>query len=116
MKATKQEIIERLKAQHYDEDLPWTFSAYKMSDMLYGLWYDFYLESLNTQAGEWEWTLRIDFFEPTVNAVILTDEQEREYNFETLEEIAEQILRREWLYERYKAKFLPLKELQKWAK
>ena len=101
----KQEIIERLKAEHYEEDLPWTFTAYKMQDMLYWLQCDFYLETLTTFAWEWEQTLYLTYFEPKVNAVILMDEQDREYNFETLEDIAEQILKREKLYNTYRDKF-----------
>lgn len=107
----KKEIIERLKAQHYDEDLPWTFSAYKMADMLYGLNRDYYLETIGCTAWEWEQTLYLDYFEPTVNAIIFMDEQDREYNFETLDDIAEQIIKRDDLYKCYKAKFYLIKKL-----
>lgn len=106
----KQEIIERLKAEHYEEDLPWTFTAYKMNDMLYWLGFDFYLETLGTNAWEWEETLYLDYYEPIVNAVIMMEDYPREYNFETLEDIADQIIIRENMYNIYKNKFLPLKK------
>lgn len=106
----KEKIIEWLKSEHYDEDLPWTFTAEKMADMLFWLWVDFYLETLGTYAGEWEQTLYLSYYEPIVNAVILMDDQHREYEFKTLEEIAEQIIERENLYDRFRQKFLPLKK------
>jgi len=106
----KQEIIEWLKSERYHEDLPWEFTAYKMADLLYWLQCDFYLETLGTMAWEWEETLYLTYFEPIVNAVILMDEQERNYNFETLEDIADQVIEWENIYKKYKEKFLPLKK------
>lgn len=108
MKKEKKEIIEWLKDNHYEEDLPWYFSAYKMSDLLYGLWYDFYLETLGTNGGEWEELLYLDYYEPIVDAVIMMDEQPREYHFETLEEIADQVLKFEEIYKHFKEKFYKL--------
>jgi hypothetical protein len=103
-------LIDWLKNQHYDEDLPGTFSAYKMSDMLYGLGVDYYLETLGTNAGESEETLYLDYYEPIVNAVIMMEDQPREYHFETLEDIAKQLIEWDELYQNYKKKFLPFKK------
>ena len=106
----KQDIIKWLKSEHYDEDLPWTFTAYKMADLLYWLWCDFYLETLGTTAGEGEQTLYLDYYEPIVDAVIMIRDLERDYNFETLEDIADQVISWENLYNKYREKFLPLKK------
>lgn len=106
----KSELIERLKDNLYEEDLPWTFTAYKMQDILYWLQCDFYLETLGTFAWEWEETLYLSFYEPIVNAIILTDEMRREYKCETVEDIADYILEFENIYNTYKKKFLPLKK------
>lgn len=101
-------LIQVIKEREFDFNK--SIPVEKIGHILNECWFDFYLEWLTSSCWDGEMTIYLDYYDSNVDAVILIDDMEWSYIFESEEDMVDYILSLEKLVEKYRQKFLSLNQ------
>lgn len=95
---TKEDIINTLdELWYYEEDFPTNSIFHQDISHIISRW-DFYIEELTAAAWDWESYLYLDYYDNSLNKIILVDEIKTIPEFKSRDELVSYVLELQDLY------------------
>ena len=100
-------ILEFVKEHQYDYSKP--IPVEDVADILNDMQYDFYIEGLTASCWDWDMTLYLDYYDPTLDAVLCILEMEYQYYLEDENDFVDLILNLKDIVDKKKEKVLAIR-------